>query len=80
MKIKNIQKKFSFFSGLGSILDIWSTKDYKEFIDKRPLEERIEGHWKEAGRHLNNALGNFEKENQNAKTSKNTNSWDKYYR
>lgn len=80
MKKENIKNKFSFLKGLGSVINIWPNTDYSEFMDKRPIEKRIAGYWGEAGRHLNNAINDFEKGNQNEKNTKDTNPWDRYYR
>jgi hypothetical protein len=50
----------AFLTGIGSILDVSSSTQYRDFIPKQTAEERMRSHWEKTGNHIRNAMCEFE--------------------
>jgi hypothetical protein len=48
--------------GVGSIMDIAPFTDYRRFVPKENIQERMHGHWARTGRNIQHAVKRFTNE------------------
>lgn len=55
-----MNKKWKIFiSGMGSILAIYPSTNYAEFMPKGNANDRIRSHWVRAGSHIQSSMNRF---------------------
>ena len=55
--------------GVGSVMDIYPSLDYRQFVPGESPQERTREHLVRIGAHLKNAVNRFANEQQKEKTS-----------